>query len=204
MFRSLHRWFAFSEKARWLGRTRSEAPREPVLNAQSIASRLARRLRKERLDDFFQVGALAFRAVHVLRFVLLDGQLFAKFVVTLAADVLVKGHRLVRLGLRVWFRSLKRSLQTIFLKAVPRSPPLAKDAPLFALRDRGHQSFAIRQGKVIVRLEHCLQPLSYIHLWLQLSFVHESAYTRVGKQDASFAQIRMSGCFHLMILKTRF
>ena len=49
----------------------------------------------ERLDDFFQVGALAFRAVYLLRLVFLDGQHFAKFFMALAADVFVKGHRLV-------------------------------------------------------------------------------------------------------------
>jgi hypothetical protein len=60
------------------------------------ASRLTRRFREERLDDFFQVGALAFRAVHFLGLVFLDGQHFTKFVMALAADVFVKGHRLVR------------------------------------------------------------------------------------------------------------
>jgi hypothetical protein len=64
---------------------------------RSIASRLTRRLREERLNDFIQVGTLAFRAVHLLRLVLLDGQHFAKFVMALTADVFVKGRRLLRL-----------------------------------------------------------------------------------------------------------
>jgi hypothetical protein len=85
---------------------------------QSIASRLARRFRKERLNDFFQVGALAFWAVHLLRFVFLDGQHFAKFIVTLAADVLVKGHKFVRLEGEgsVSFDEI------VFLKTVRRFP----------------------------------------------------------------------------------
>ena len=62
---------------------------------RSIASRLTRRLCEERLDDFFQVGPLAFRAVYLLRLVFLDGQRFAKFFMALAADVFVKGHSLV-------------------------------------------------------------------------------------------------------------
>ena len=73
------------------------------------ASRLTRRLCEERLDDFFQVGALAFRAVHLLRLVFLDGQHFAKFVMALAADVFVEGHRLVRLLVEVRFRLIKQS-----------------------------------------------------------------------------------------------
>jgi hypothetical protein len=35
--------------------------------------------------------------VHLLGLVFLDGQHFTKFVMALAADVFVKGHRLVRL-----------------------------------------------------------------------------------------------------------
>jgi hypothetical protein len=35
--------------------------------------------------------------VYLLRLVFLDGQHFAKFFMALAADVFVKGHRLVRL-----------------------------------------------------------------------------------------------------------
>ena len=62
-----------------------------------MASRLALDLCEERLDDFFQVGALAFRAVYLLRLVFLDGQHFAKFFMALAADIFVKGHSLVRL-----------------------------------------------------------------------------------------------------------
>jgi hypothetical protein len=73
----------------------------------SIALRLTRRLREERLDDFFQFGALAFRAVHLLRLVFLDGQHFVKFVMALAADVFVKGHR--RLVVEVRFRLIKQS-----------------------------------------------------------------------------------------------
>jgi hypothetical protein len=66
-------------------------------STRSIASRFTRGLRKERLDDSFQVGALAFRALQFLRLVFLDGQHFANFFMALAADVFVKGHRLVRL-----------------------------------------------------------------------------------------------------------
>jgi hypothetical protein len=47
-----------------------------------------------------QVGTLAFRAVHLLRLVLLDGQYFVKLVVTLATDVFVEGHRSVLLGVQ--------------------------------------------------------------------------------------------------------
>jgi hypothetical protein len=81
------------------------------------ASRLTRRLREERLDDFFQVGALAFRAVHLLGLVFLDGQHFAKFVMALAADVFVKGHRLVRLLVEGSVSFDK----TIFLRAPSRA-----------------------------------------------------------------------------------
>ncbi len=66
----------------------------------SIASRLTRRLREEGLDDFFQVSTLAFRAVHLLRLVLTDGQHFVKFVITLAANIFVEGHRSVQLGVQ--------------------------------------------------------------------------------------------------------
>src|SRR5271165_1036255 len=96
----------------------------------SIASRLTRCLREERLDDFFQVDALAFRAVHLLRLVLLDGQHFVKFVMTRAANVFVKGHRSVRLGVenQVWF--LKAIiLKPILSKVVTRLPFLAEVAP---------------------------------------------------------------------------
>jgi hypothetical protein len=82
---------------------------------RSIASRLARRLREERFDDFFQFGALAFRAVHLLRLVFLDRQNFAKFVMARAADVFVEGHRLVRLVVE----GLVSFDETIFLKTVP-------------------------------------------------------------------------------------
>ena len=88
------------------------------MRIESIASRLTPRLREERLDDFFQVGALAFRAVHLLRFVFLDGQHFAKFILALAADIFVKGHKFVRLVVEgsVSFD------ETIFPKSRPALP----------------------------------------------------------------------------------
>ena len=76
---------------------------------RSIASRLTRRLCEERLDDFFQVGPLAFRAVYLLRLVFFDGQHFAKFFMALAADVFVKGHRLVWLVVEGSVRLIKQS-----------------------------------------------------------------------------------------------
>jgi hypothetical protein len=106
---------------------------------RSIASRLTRRLREERLDDFFQFGALAFRAVHLLRLVFLDGQHFTKFVMAVAADVFVKGHIVVRFVVE----GLASFDEKIFLKTVPYFPLPAKGLPLFAERNRGHCSYAI-------------------------------------------------------------
>jgi hypothetical protein len=95
-----------------------------------MASRLTRRLREERLDDFFQFGALAFRAVHLLRLVFLDGQHFTKFVMALAADVFVKGHIVVRFvveGLASFDEKifLKLSHTSRFLPKVHRYLPSA-------------------------------------------------------------------------------
>jgi hypothetical protein len=59
---------------------------------QSIAPRLTRRFRKEWLDDFFQVDALAFWASQLLRVVFLNGQHLVKFIMAVATDVFVKGH----------------------------------------------------------------------------------------------------------------
>ena len=71
----------------------------PCKTLRSIASRLS----EERLDDFFQVAALAFWALQLLRLVFLDGQNFAKSLTAFAANVLVKGHMLDRLGVRFLF-----------------------------------------------------------------------------------------------------
>ena len=109
-------------------------------DAVCSASRLTRRFREERLDDFFQVGALAFRAVHLLGLVFLDGQHFTKFVMALAADVFVKGHRLVRLLVEGSVSFDK----PIFLTAVPRFPLLVKGLPLFALRKARKRSKRLR------------------------------------------------------------
>src|SRR5271165_101914 len=88
----------------------------------SIASRLTHRLREERFDGFFQVGALAFRAVHLLRLVLLDGQHFVKFVMTLAANVFVKRHRSVQLGVENPVRFFRESSLTNLAKSSPALP----------------------------------------------------------------------------------
>jgi hypothetical protein len=68
-----------------------------------ITSRLARRFREKRLDNFFQIGTLALRAARLFRLVLLDGQNFAKSLAAFAANVLVKWHMLVRLGVSFLF-----------------------------------------------------------------------------------------------------
>src|SRR5688572_9844611 len=58
----------------------------------SIATSLARGLREERFDDLLQVRAPAFRAVQLLRVVLLDAQHFVEFLVAFAAAVFVERH----------------------------------------------------------------------------------------------------------------
>ena len=60
--------------------------------SQSVAPRLTRRFCEEWLDDLFQVGALAFRARQLLRFVFLDGHDLVKFMMAAATDVFVKRH----------------------------------------------------------------------------------------------------------------
>jgi hypothetical protein len=92
----------------------------------SIASRLSDRLRKERLDDFFQVSALASRARDFPCFVFLDSQHLAKFVIAFAADVFVKRHGLLQVVVVV--------LEKFFPNAGPCFSLFAKVSPLFDLR----------------------------------------------------------------------
>src|SRR5271166_3090455 len=112
----------------------------PVLRRalHSIASRLTHRLREERFDGFFQVGALAFRAVHLLRLVLLDGQHFVKFVMTLAANVFVKRHRSVQLGVENPVRFFRESSLTNLAKSSPALPvPCRRCTVICAAEHRG-------------------------------------------------------------------
>jgi hypothetical protein len=109
---------------------------------QSIAPRLACCLREEGRDDLLQIGTLAFRAVDLLRLVLLDGQYFVKFVMTLATDVFVEGHRSGPIrGSKSGFASSGDSPRLILLKTAPRYPFFVEDAPLFTLRNCRGQSF---------------------------------------------------------------
>src|SRR5208283_3473482 len=117
----------------------------------SITSRLTHRLREERFDDFCQVGALAFRAVHLLRLVLLDGQHFVKFVMTLAANVFVKRHRSVQLGVEYPVRFFRQSSLTNLAKSSPalpvpsriyRSPAAPAPYPL-TLKTRLHRTSTV-------------------------------------------------------------
>ena len=55
----------------------------------------------------------------------LDGQHFAKFVVTLAADVFVEGHRVVRFAVE----GLVSFDEEIFLETLPYFPLPAKGSP---------------------------------------------------------------------------
>ena len=75
-------------------------PALPSERCELVTSRLARRFGEKRLDDFFQIGTLALRAARLFRLVFLDGQNFAKSLTAFAANVLVKRHILVRLGVR--------------------------------------------------------------------------------------------------------
>jgi hypothetical protein len=79
------------------------APASIFSSGRLITSRLARRFRKKRLDDFLQIGTLALRAARLFRLMFLDGQNFAKSLMAFAANVLVKRHMLDRLGVRFLF-----------------------------------------------------------------------------------------------------
>jgi len=116
---------------------------------RSIASRLTRRLCEERLDDFFQVGPLAFRAVYLLRLVFLDGQHFSKFFMALAADVFVKGHRLV------WFEpgcSPQSASAHPFRSRADRSPAPFRQHHEGEYQSRFSRGFGPAEHEIVVHI----------------------------------------------------
>src|SRR5271165_7234162 len=124
----------------------------PVLRRalHSIASRLTHRLREERFDGFFQVGALAFRAVHLLRLVLLDGQHFVKFVMTLAANVFVKRHRSVQLGVENPVRFFRESSFTNLAKSSPALPVPCRRCTVICPAEHRRKTFRRRFPRMLV------------------------------------------------------
>jgi hypothetical protein len=58
-----------------------------------IPTRFTRGFREERFDDFLDICALALGALWFRSVVFLNGQHFAKFLVAIAANVFVEGHK---------------------------------------------------------------------------------------------------------------
>jgi hypothetical protein len=93
------------------------------LSLHSGSADLIRCFSEVQLDDFVEIRGIAFRAVHLPDFMLFDGNRFAEFRATLAADVFVEGHMTRR------FPGSGGSLcfaRTSTLALLRRSPFLAK------------------------------------------------------------------------------